>query len=66
MEQWKIRELKRLKRDREDSNRRWAEKAEIERRRQLTDEQRVEENKRLGSDATQRPEKQKYQFMQKY
>jgi microfibrillar-associated protein 1 len=41
------------------------ERAEIERRRKLTDSQRAYENKMLGSDSI-KPEKQKYKFMQKY
>ena len=49
---WKIRELKRLKRDHDERTLRQREKAEIERRRNLTDEQRIEEDFRLGSDKT--------------
>lgn len=42
------------------------EKAEIERRRRLTDQERMEEDKRLGSDATDKPERRQMNFMQKY
>ncbi|KAG0054300.1 Microfibrillar-associated protein 1 [Gryganskiella cystojenkinii] len=43
-EQWKLRELKRIKRDREELEAREAEKAETERRRELTEEERVKED----------------------
>ena len=62
---WKIRELKRIKRDREALIEREKEKKEIERRRRLTDQERMEENIRLGADAI-KAEKTKYKFMQKY
>lgn len=65
-QRWKIRELKRIKRDREDKYKRDRELAEIERRRKLTDAERLEENKRLGSDSTNKPVKQQLNFMQKY
>jgi microfibrillar-associated protein 1 len=65
-ENWKIRELKRIKRDEEENLKKIKEKEEIERRRNLTDDQRNEENLRLGSDDTLRPFKSKYKFMQKY
>jgi microfibrillar-associated protein 1 len=64
-ELWKIRELRRIKRDREDKVKRDKEKAEIDRRRKLTDAERSYENKMLGCDAI-KPEKAKYKFMQKY
>ncbi len=65
-EQWKIRELKRIKREREERVKKEKEKAEIERRRQLTDAERAHENKVLGSDDTLKPERVKYKFMQRY
>lgn len=49
MELWKIRELKRIKREREERSKREKELAEIVRRRNLTDEQRLAENLKLGS-----------------
>ncbi len=65
-EQWRIRELKRIKLDKDERETREKEKAEIERRRKLTEAERQEENKRLGTDETERPERTKYQFLQKY
>jgi microfibrillar-associated protein 1 len=51
-EKWKIRELKRLKGDREERGRLEAEKKEIVRRRNLSEGERILENVRLGSDST--------------
>ena len=65
-ESWKIRELKRIKRNEEENQNKIKEIEEIERRRNLTDDQRKEENLRLGSDDTLRPFKSKYKFMQKF
>mmetsp|Transcript_35432 Transcript_35432/g.31919 ORF Transcript_35432/g.31919 Transcript_35432/m.31919 type:complete len:114 (-) Transcript_35432:213-554(-) len=65
-ELWKIRELKRIKRDREERAEKDKERAEIERRRKLTDAEREYENKMLGSDSTEKVDKRKYSFMQKY
>lgn len=65
-EQWKLRELKRIKKTAEEDELKLKEKLEIDRRRNLTDEQRKDENLRLGSDDTLRPFKSKYQYLQKY
>jgi microfibrillar-associated protein 1 len=40
--------------------------AEIERRRKMTDEERLAENVRLGTDETDKKQKVAYNFMQKY
>lgn len=63
-ESWKLREILRLKRDSEDREKEALEKAEILRRRNMTDEDRYEEDKRLGKFAEK--EKQKWKFLQKY
>jgi len=65
-ENWKIRELKRIKRNEEENMKKMRESQEIERRRNMTDDQRKEENLRLGSNDTLRPFKSKYKFMQKF
>jgi microfibrillar-associated protein 1 len=64
--EWRIRELRRIKKEREGRVKRDKEKAEIERRRRLTDAERAHENKVLGSDDTEKGEKTKYRFMQTY
>ena len=56
-EQWKIRELKRIKLDKDDREAREKERQEIERRRNLTEKQRLEENKLLGTDESEKPER---------
>lgn len=63
---WKIREVKRIVRDKEARELQQKEAAEIERRRNLTDWERQEEDKKLGNDESAKPVKQKIQFMQKY
>jgi microfibrillar-associated protein 1 len=65
-EKWKLRELKRIKRQIEDDEKKLKERLEIERRRNLSNEQRKEENLRLGSDDTLRPFKSKINFLQRY
>lgn len=62
-EQWKVRELRRIKRDRDERLAREQEKKEIERRRNMTDAEREEENRLLGSDATNKKEGVAYTFM---
>lgn len=49
-EEWKMRELRRIKRERDERRALEKEKEEIERRRRMTDIEREEENRRLGSD----------------
>jgi len=63
-ENWKLREILRLKRDSEEREKEALEKAEIMRRRNMTDEERYEEDKRLGKFAEK--EKKKWKFLQKY
>lgn len=65
-EAWKVRELKRILRDREEMESYEKELAEIERRRKLTDEERLAENMKLGTDETDKKQKVAYNFMQKY
>jgi microfibrillar-associated protein 1 len=65
-EDWKIRELRRIKRGRDEQKARDLELQEIERRRKMTDAERLEENLRLGSDSTNRKELVAYKFMQRY
>jgi len=62
-EEWKTRELRRIKRDREEKVAREEEIKEIERRRGMTDVEREEENRRLGSDATTKKQKVAMNFM---
>jgi len=62
-EEWKMRELRRIKRDREEKVAREEEIKEIERRRGMTDVEREEENRRLGSDATTKKQKVAMNFM---
>ena len=68
-EEWKVRELTRLKRDAEQRELAAAEKAELMRRRNLTDEERMAEDMAAGrykdNDAEQAGRK-KWNFMQKY
>ncbi|CAD8199240.1 unnamed protein product [Paramecium pentaurelia] len=63
---WKIRELKRIKQFNDEKNKYEIERVEIERRRNLTDMQRIQEDFKLGSDKTKMEDKTKYVFMQKY
>lgn len=51
-ELWKVRELKRIRRDRQERQRVEVEKAEIQRRRKMNNEEILLENKVMGSDLT--------------
>ena len=65
-ESWKLRELKRMKRDREEREAREKEAAEIERLRNMTEEERRYELKNNPRQITNKAAKGKYKFMQKY
>ena len=65
-EAWKLRELKRIKRDREEREAREKEIQEIERLRNMTDEERKQEQKSNPKHITNKAVKGKYKFMQKY
>lgn len=64
---WKIREINRLKRDSMQRQEYELEKKEVERRRNMTEEERLEEDRKLkiGIFKDQKP-KEKLQFLQKY
>ncbi|CAG8735883.1 18819_t:CDS:2, partial [Acaulospora morrowiae] len=65
-EAWKLRELKRIKRDREERETREKERAEIERRRNMSEEQRLAEDmERIKKQNDEKPKGQ-YKFLQKY
>lgn len=51
-EQWRLRELGRIKREKEERLEREIERKEIERRRALTQEERELEDMKLGTDAS--------------
>ncbi|KAJ3100860.1 hypothetical protein HDU96_010196 [Phlyctochytrium bullatum] len=59
---WKLRELIRIKRDREAAEAREQELAELERRRNMTDAEIIAENEKIKPKA----ESTKYKFLQKY
>ncbi|XP_031618848.1 microfibrillar-associated protein 1 [Contarinia nasturtii] len=65
-EAWKLRELKRIKRDREEKEQLEKEKTEIDRIRNLTEEERRQEARVNPREVTNRAEKGKYKFLQKY
>jgi microfibrillar-associated protein 1 len=65
-ENWKLRELRRIKIQFQEDEKKLKERLEIDRRRNLTDDQRKEENMRLGSDDTLKPFKSKLNFLQKF
>uniref|UniRef100_A0A3P9PXN4 Microfibril associated protein 1 n=1 Tax=Poecilia reticulata TaxID=8081 RepID=A0A3P9PXN4_POERE len=65
-ESWKVRELKRIKRDREARETMEKEKAEIDRFHNLTEEERRAELRNSGKVVTNKAQKGKYKFLQKY
>ena len=63
---WKLRQNLRLKQIINSLKEKQEEKDDIERRRNLTDNQRTDENLKLGNAETVQPFKRKYTYMQKY
>lgn len=63
---WKVREMARLTRDAEEREEAIIEKTELLRRRNMTDEERLEEDRKLGKLKENAEDKPKWRFMQKY
>ncbi|XP_054165548.1 microfibrillar-associated protein 1-like [Oppia nitens] len=63
---WKLRELKRVKRDKDESDSFVREQQEVERLRNMTEEERLEELKKNPKVVTNAQQKGKYKFLQKY
>lgn len=65
-ELWKIRELKRAIRDRDERTAYERLAAEVERRRNMTEEERLLDNERIDSNKVQKAPRGKMRFLQKY
>lgn len=65
-EAWRLRELARIKRDKEDALRRELEREEIERRRALPEEQRLKEDLEHAEKSRAEKPKGQQKFLQKY
>ncbi|XP_016970063.2 microfibrillar-associated protein 1 [Drosophila rhopaloa] len=65
-EAWKLRELKRMKRDREERDNNEREKLDIDRMRNMTEEERRQELRQNPKLVTNKATKGKYKFLQKY
>ena len=65
-EAWKLRELKRIKRERDERDQLEKEQNEIERLRNLTEEERRRELQSNPKEVTNKSSKGKYKFLQKY
>ncbi|XP_063241761.1 microfibrillar-associated protein 1 [Bacillus rossius redtenbacheri] len=65
-EAWKLRELKRIKRDREEREQVEKDRLEIERLRNMTEEERRQELRNNPRQVTNKAVKGKYKFLQKY
>lgn len=65
-EAWKLRELKRNKRNREEREAEERERLEVERLRNMTEEERRLELKNNPKQVTNKASKGKYKFLQKY
>ena len=65
-EAWKLRELRRMKRDKEEKETIERERDEIDRMRNMTEEERRMELKNNPKQVTNKAAKGKYKFMQKY
>jgi len=65
-ELWKIRELRRIKRDKQERSEREKEIEWIMKRRNMTEEERLEDDKRLDEQSAKREESKSFGFLQKY